>query len=317
MSTTHTAIPATIIGGYLGSGKTTLLNHILQGEPGIKVAVLVNDFGDINIDSRLVTNNDGKVISLANGCICCSISDDLVGQLQAILGQQPRPEYLLIEASGVSDPGRIARTLNYPAFRGRIKLDGILSLLDASQFVDISDEFRSLAMRQLEVADIVIINKTDQCTKEQLEALKAEWLFPDSRAYETQFAEVPLALIIGIASDGGKARDFRPESHSHDHTELFASCSWECAEPLELSRLKTVISGLPTEVFRAKGIFHTREFPGESVVLQQVGSSLDWSREALPTAGDSLRSSLVMIGKNGKLNQADIAEYLERELRAQ
>jgi len=227
------AIPATIISGFLGCGKTTLLNRIMQADTGLRIAVMVNDFGQINIDSKMVVNNNGKVMNLANGCICCSISDDLIGQLESLLAQEQGPEYILIEASGVSDPGRIARTLRYPQFRGRLELDAILTLVDAGQILTLDEEFRQLAMTQLEAADIVIINKTDQCSAQELAAIRKEWLFPDSRVYETRYADVPLALIIaththmGAIAGGDCAED--PAVHSQQdeiHRTGCSRCYW-------------------------------------------------------------------------------------------
>ena len=300
------AIPATIISGFLGSGKTTLLNRIMQAETGLRIAVMVNDFGQINIDSQLVVNNDGEVMKLANGCICCSISDDLVGQLESMLRQEPAPEYLLIEASGVSDPGRIARTLNYPAFRGRIALDAILTLLDAAQFPTLDDEFRQLAMTQLEAADIVIINKTDQCSTTELEAIREQWLFPNSRTHETVYAEVPLSLIMATGVHEGCIRG---TDASRDHDDVFEHLSWRSAQRVKLAQLRAIVDDLPVEIYRAKGIFMTEEMPTTPVVFHQVGSRQEWARGEPGSLPDE--SALLLIGRRGSFDRGALVAQLD------
>lgn len=126
-------VPVTTLTGFLGAGRTTLLNRILSGRHGLRVAVLVNDFGAINIDAELVIDVDSNVISLANGCVCCMIRDDLVASIRDAIARPEQPECVLLEASGVADPIGIAQTLNNPALRDRIRLDGILCVVDAEQ----------------------------------------------------------------------------------------------------------------------------------------------------------------------------------------
>ena len=123
-------IPVTILTGFLGAGKTTLLNRILNGNHGLKVAVLVNDFGSINIDAELVVGVESNVISLANGCICCTIRDDLIATVMETINRPEQPEYILLEASGVAEPTGIAVTFNNPGFRDRIRLDSILCVVE-------------------------------------------------------------------------------------------------------------------------------------------------------------------------------------------
>ena len=126
-------VPMTILTGFLGAGKTTLLNRILNGNDGLKIAVLVNDFGAINIDAQLVVGVENNVISLANGCICCTVRDDLVATVMETINRAERPEYILLEASGVAEPSSVAMTFNNPVFRESIRLDSILCVVDAEQ----------------------------------------------------------------------------------------------------------------------------------------------------------------------------------------
>ncbi|MEH6577925.1 MAG: GTP-binding protein [Amphritea sp.] len=324
-------IPATIISGFLGSGKTTLLNRILQADIGLRAAVLVNDFGSINIDSQLIKSHDGKVMSLANGCICCNVSDDLIGQLDALIDQEDPPECFLIEASCVSDPGRIARILNYRMFRDRVRIDAIVNVLDAGQFSATPEEFRDLAQWQLKQADIVIINKVDQCDEQQLAALKQQWLAPTARVLETTFANVPMSLILGVEVHTGQQtdcsdHDCKDEGHNHsehshshahadstNHADLFESISWQCDRPLNLDVLKAAVKDLPADIYRAKGIFQIENKPDSRTVMQMVGSRIDWSEEQTPKPENN-GSSLIMIAQKGVVDFDDVQRGLDSSL---
>ena len=146
--------------GFLGAGKTTLLNRILNGDHGLRVAVLVNDFGAINIDSDLVVGVDSDVISLANGCVCCNIRDDLVEAVTSVIGRPERPDYVLLEASGVADPAGIALTFNDAGIRERIRVDSITCVMDAEQ-VFAAPEQAQLKLWQIACSDLLVLNKVD------------------------------------------------------------------------------------------------------------------------------------------------------------
>ena len=313
-SVSDTRIPATIIGGFLGSGKTTLLNRILQSDQHLRAAVLVNDFGSINIDSQLITNNDGKVMSLANGCICCNIADDLTGQIEAMLKQKNPPACILIEASGVSDPGRIARTLNYRMFRDRVRINALINMVDADQFDETPAEFTDLARWQLKQADIVVINKIDLCTKQQITDLKQQWIPESATVYETSFAQVPLSLLLDMDSNtehlAHNCQDCGCNNHhSHsDHSEIFDSSSWQCDQPADEITIKTFIQQLPNTVYRAKGFFTLKNQTDKYLLLQKVGKRINWTLQE--NTHHISGCSLVMIAKKSAVHFEQIRAEL-------
>ena len=283
-------IPVTILTGFLGAGKTTLLNRILNGDHGLRVAVLVNDFGSINIDADLVVGVESDVISLANGCICCSIRDDLVEAVTSVIERPERPEYILLEASGVAEPSGIALTFLNPDFRGRVRLDSITCVVDAEHVFAVPEQME-LKIRQIAFSDMVLLNKVDLVDETQHTKIR-EWLDSWLHRYRLIRAvrcEVPLEILLSVGrfdparmklnhaiADGCSDGNCDHEHHHHDPSK-FSTWSFETDRPLSLEALRTAASKLPACVYRAKGVVYTSDAPERRAVLQVVGKRVDIS----------------------------------------
>src|SRR5271168_2101729 len=223
--------PITILTGFLGAGKTTLLNRILTGNHGLRVGVLVNDFGSINIDAELVVGVDDNMISLSNGCVCCQIRDDLVESVEALLARPEPIEYILLEASGVADPGGIFITFSGANLRDRIRLDSIICVVDADQ-VFAHPEYpplMDLKLRQVGFADMLILNKVGIAGPEQVEKVRT-WLddhFNRLRIVETNYCEVPYEILLGVGRFDPARAGLNSHGAEHDHSKVFSTWSYE------------------------------------------------------------------------------------------
>jgi G3E family GTPase len=255
--------PFTVIGGFLGAGKTTLLNRLLRSATGRRFAVLVNDFGALDIDSRLVVDHGGDTIALANGCLCCTIGDSLVTTLLALLEKPDRFDHIVVEASGVADPGRIA---DLGVLDTRLERDGVVVVVDAGSVRERAADRRlsDTITRQLAAADLLLLNKTDLA--DDVTALR-RWLSAQSPApvIEAKHAEVPVDLLFGLPRHGVPTLTDAPGE--------FASWSYEWVEPVE----RDVVLGMlrTAGILRAKGIVRFADSPARRSVIHQVGSRLD------------------------------------------
>lgn len=304
------AIPVCVISGFLGSGKTTLLNHILNGDHGLNITVMVNDFGAINIDSQLLEKQEGNTISLSNGCICCSIQNDLVYELQNLLNQSDGPpEYIVIETSGVSDPTKIINTMRYPQLRDRFQIDTVLTLINAESINEIEGPVKQLAMAQLDAADIILVNKTDCVSDEIIAGIHEQWLYPSARVIETCYANVPLDILFAgevkdRSAEQGIILSLRKPSQASEqnHSELFQTWSWGTEQAVCINKLRSVIEQFPSNIYRAKGIIFSQQLADTRLILQVVGNRQEWDRsqrwQGVP------HTELVVIGAAGSFDQA-------------
>ena len=161
MDTSIQGIPVSIITGFLGSGKTTLLNHILTQQQGLKTAVLVNEFGEIGIDNELIISSDDDIVELNNGCICCTINEDLVKTVHKILERREQLDYLVVETTGIADPVPVAVTFLSTELRGKTRLDSIITVVDCDNFYAKTKEESIAAKQQITYGDVILLNKTD------------------------------------------------------------------------------------------------------------------------------------------------------------
>lgn len=215
-------LPVTIITGFLGSGKTTLLNHILQNQQGLKTAVLVNEFGEVGIDNDLIISAGEDMVELSNGCICCTINNDLVEAVYRVLERDDKVDYLVVETTGVADPLPVALTFLGTELREMTRLDSIVTLVDAENFS--LDLFNSeAAYNQIAYGDIILINKTDLVDSATVDSLEVRLrdIKKDARILRTTKSQIPLPLILSVGlfeSDKYFHSDSSVhEHHDHDH----------------------------------------------------------------------------------------------------
>jgi G3E family GTPase len=295
-------VPLTLISGFLGSGKTTVLNELLSGNHGLKLAVIVNDFGSVNIDASLIKAEDSAMISLENGCICCSASGQLTEAIDNVIGLEDPPDAIVVEASGIADP---QSTLFLALANKKIKLDGLVTVVDADSVLDRLHERRleSLIERQIEAADVVLLNKADLVSKERIAEIQ-KWIAgkaPQAVVVESKFGKVPAAVLVGLESGYFEEnKDPKIEMRHHHHDDELETWTFSSPIPLDRASLIEVIKSLPETVIRAKGILQMKDDPGHGVIFQLVGKRWEFTQGA-GWAGEAPQSSLVLIGLPGSI----------------
>tara|TARA_B100000674_G_scaffold483982_1_gene488777 strand:- start:4474 stop:5517 length:1044 start_codon:yes stop_codon:yes gene_type:complete len=340
----HRKIPATVVTGFLGAGKTTLIRHLLKTANGKRLALIINEFGDIGIDGEVLKacgNEDcgeEDIVELANGCLCCTVADDFVPTIEGLLARDPLPDHIVIETSGLALPKPLVRAFGWPEIRTRLTVDGVVAVVDgpavdagvfaadpdavqeqreADEALDHESPLEEVFDDQVNCADLVLVNKTDQMSTDSLERIAKGLrtkIRPSVKLIETSHAAIDADVLLGLAAAAENDLEARPshhdgsDDHEHDDFDTFVVELPEIANPDVLTdRIEKLFTR--HSVLRLKG-FAAIEGRDMRLLIQGVGTRLnsyfdrDWRPE------EWRRTRLVVIGLHG-LDRAGIESILE------
>ncbi len=336
-------IPATVITGFLGAGKTSMIRHLLASAKGKRLALIINEFGDLGVDGEILKScgiegcEEGDVMELANGCICCTVADDFVPTMEALLNRADPPDHIVIETSGLALPKPLVKAFNWPEVRTRVTVDGVIAVIDAEavaagrfapdlealaaqraadEALDHDSPLEEVFEDQLNCADMVVINKTDLLHGDALSGLSHDLsgrLRPAVKLVRANHGRIDAEVLLGLNAAAEDDLAARPslhdglEEHDHDDFESFAVSLGEVSAPEDLlARLGPVVAA--HDILRVKG-FAAVAGKAMRLVLQGVGGRVQHYYDRDWRAGEARETRLVVIGQTG-LDRAAITSAL-------
>jgi cobalamin biosynthesis protein CobW len=343
MTGSLTRVPCTIITGFLGAGKTTLIRHVLGNTQGPRLAVIVNEFGDVGIDGEILKGcgdaacPEENIVELANGCLCCTVADEFVPALDTILERQPAVEHIVIETSGLALPKPLVQAFHWPAIRSRVTVDGVVAVVDgaavahgrvaadmeklrrqrdADASLDHDDPVEEVFADQIACADLVVLNKRDLLDDAGLDGALANVAGRLPRAVKivaVADGKIDPAALLGLGigvedniADRRTLHDLEPE-HDHDDFDSFVVPLPEVVDPTVLAERIAALADAHG-VFRVKGFAAVAGKPMR-LLMQAVGARVSHQYDRAWTAADERRGSLVVIGLKG-LDRAGVTRAL-------
>jgi cobalamin biosynthesis protein CobW len=325
-------IPVTIVTGFLGAGKTTLIRHVLQHEKGRRLALIVNEFGDVGVDGEILRScgvescPEENIVELANGCLCCTVADDFLPTIEALLAHEKRPDHIIVETSGLALPKPLVKAFDWPHIRSRLTVDGVVAVVDGPAVAEgrFADDPEAIARQraedasvehdnpleevyedQLLCADLVVLNKTDLLDESGVAKVAQEIANIASRAKTVQTREgrIEPSILLGLHAAAEDDLAQRPshhdaeEGHDHDDFDTFAIDVGEIADPAAFAR-RLAATAAEHDVLRAKGYVAVAGKPMR-LLVQGVGQRIRHEFDRAWKPGEQRASRLVVIGEKG------------------